>query len=234
MACLPTQAWYSIDYHQADGNPFSEEFTTEYRFAHEGSGSPESLTRLMEMLAKYKKPQEQAELQLTIAMIYNQRAGLMNPAKAVEYFEKALVFDLPPTVLATVYLLRGNSYAALQNKECALEDYMKGLAVCLQFPLPVEMPDPPAVGAYDIDGHPDDPRLKQAQEEHRKQMEHHKQVMFEREMLITRYTLIDSAKHLSSGDTRKIRKAAEMVTKDARQIQALVMLATSSNKRPWK
>lgn len=83
IACGSAYAWYSVDYDQSYGNPFSEEFTKDYHVAQEESGLPESLVSLTEMLTKYKKPQEQAEIEMTLGMIYNQQDGLVAPDQCV-------------------------------------------------------------------------------------------------------------------------------------------------------
>src|ERR1700728_2059026 len=95
MAVTSAYAWNTVDYHQSTGNPFPEEFTQECKSLQK-AGVPESLKLLTEMLTKYKDPQEQVELELALATIYGQRTGFVDPAKAVEHYEKALAlhFDL--------------------------------------------------------------------------------------------------------------------------------------------
>ena len=233
MAVTSAYAWNSVDYHQSTANPFPEEFTQECKSLQKAD-VPESLKLLTEMLAKYKDPQEQVELELTLAKIYGQRTGFVDPAKAVEHYEKALAlhFDLPPAVLARTYTLYGNSYEQLHNGDKALENYLRGLAVCLSYELPAKMPNIPAVGTYETDAPPDSPLVKQLEDEHKKQMELRKQAMFERDMLMQRYFLIDGIKRVSKGDTGQIRRAAESVGKDKLQIESLVTLAMSPNERP--
>jgi len=221
LCSASAHAWYSVDYHQTTENPFSEDFTKDYLSVHEESGSPQSLTRLMEMLAKYKQPHEQAELELTLAMIYNQRNGLVDHAKAIEHFGNALHFDLPPTILVSAYLLQGNSYEALQKTENALADYLRGLAVCLHYPLPATLPAPPAVGRYSCEGEPDSLFAKKVNEEQRKQVEHRRQVMFERKMLMEKCFLIDAIKRVSKNDAGQIQQAAEALGMNGEQIQKL-------------
>jgi hypothetical protein len=232
-ASLSARAWYSVDYNWSGSNPFSEVFTQEYQSAQQESGSSQSVVRLTAMLTKYTQPQEQRELELTLAMIYCQRIGLVDHPKAIEHFGNALRFNLPPTITVGVYLLRGNSYESIHQNNNALEDYLRGLAVCLRYDLPATLARPPAVGKYDIVGSLAEADIKRAEEQHEREMEHRQRVMFEREMFMKQYKdLIDAAKLAFKSDPDQFHTAAVSVMKDEDQIKKLMELVSSRNKRP--
>jgi hypothetical protein len=86
-------------------------------------------------------PAEQAEIELRIARVYNQRTGFVDHAQAVAWYDKALVRELPLPALAGQLILRGNSNELLGNRDLALRDYIRGLLICLHFNLPERWPN---------------------------------------------------------------------------------------------
>ncbi len=235
LSCASVQAFWSIDFYQTDGNPFSEEFTTNYEAALKISQASGSLATFSNMLTKFNKPQEQAELEVTMGIGYNQWSGCNDDRKAIEYFGKALLHDLPPTVLLQVYLLRGDSKERVDGKQAALEDYLRGLAECLRYQLPAKPPEDlyPHV-AYSIlfvdgDDGPFTQHYRQLIEDQERGL---RQYRFEELMISKRDELIGAAKQVSGGDAEQIRLAAEAAVNDKSKIQPLVALLTTPDPKP--
>ena len=126
-----------------DQSIFSPTFLAELGAA-DRAGPP----KLEAIYRKFVSPAEQAEIELTIAQIYSQRTGMVDPAKAVEWYNKALVRGLPLTALAKHLILRGNMHERLGHDEKALADYVRGLLICLQFNLPDSWPDQNGTGIF--------------------------------------------------------------------------------------
>lgn len=233
LSCVSVQAFWSIDFYQTDGNPFSEAFTTNYESALKESQASNSLASFSDMLTKFKKPQEQAEVEITMGMGNSSEwAGCLDDRKAIEHFGKALLHDLPPTVLVGVYLERGGCKMRLKQKEAALEDYLRGLAECLRYQLPAKPPEDLyphvtySVGFVDGDDGPFTQHYRQLIEDQERGL---RQYRFEELMISKRDELIEAAKQVSGGDAEQIRLAAEAVVADKSKIQPLEALLTTPN-----
>jgi hypothetical protein len=229
LSCVSVQAFWSIDFYQTDGNPFSEAFTTNYESALKASNS---LVLFSDMLTKFKEPKEQAELEVTMGIGYNQWGGEEDDRKAIEHFGKALLHDLPPTVLLQVYSLRGDSKTRVDGKRAALEDYLRGLAECLRYQLPPKPSEDlyPHV-AYSIvfiegDNSPLTQHYRQLIEDQERGI---RQSRFEEVMIRYRDILIEEAKQISGGDAEQIRLAAEAAVNDKSKIPALIALLETPN-----
>ena len=231
LSCVSVQAFWSIDGYQTDGNPFSEAFTTNYESALKASNS---LALFSDMLTKFKEPQEQAELEVTMGIGYNQWGGQTDDRKAIEHFGKALLHDLPPTVLLQVYSLRGDSKARVDGKRAALEDYLRGLAESLRYQLPSKPTKPPQGGLYDItySGAGDDPVTQHYRQLIEDQARGIRQFRFEEVMIRYRDILIEDAKRVSGGDAEQIRLATETAVNDKSKIPALIALLETPNPKP--
>ena len=77
-------------------------------------------------LTKYQRPEEQAELQLSIGLVYNQRTGIVDPARAVIHLSHALKYNLPERTYIATCTWRGSSYEQLKKYPEALRDYIRG------------------------------------------------------------------------------------------------------------
>src|ERR1017187_10419712 len=85
LSCVSVQDFWSIDFYQTDENPFSEDFTTNYESALKESQASNSLASFSDMLTKFKKPQEQAEVEITMGMGNSSEwAGCLDDRKAIE------------------------------------------------------------------------------------------------------------------------------------------------------
>src|SRR5258705_8800228 len=109
-------ALFTVEHRAESADIFSDAFKRDYAAAIHSKGS-NSVIAFEKMLTQYKLPHEQAELEAMIALRYSQAAGVINPAKAVEHFGKALTFELPPLVRLEIHLLRGNSYEQLKRNQ---------------------------------------------------------------------------------------------------------------------
>jgi hypothetical protein len=141
LCLLPIAGAFGLETeHQGmdDESVFSKNFRVEL-VAAEDAKTP--VAQLEALLRKFTRPSEQAELELTIARLLCQRTGLVDPAKSIQWYNKALARELPATVLAKQFILRGNMYEQLKLHDEALADYVRGLLVCLQFNLPKTWPE---------------------------------------------------------------------------------------------
>jgi hypothetical protein len=234
LSCASVQAFWSIDNYQTDDNPFSGEFTTNYESALKEPVASNKFASFSNMLTKFKKPQEQAELEVTMGMGYDMWYPGSEARKAIEHFGKALFHDLPPTVLLDVYLRRGGCKERVEGKQAALEDYLRGLAECLRYQLPAKPPEPPQGGHYQVtySGTGDDPWTQYYRQSNEDLGRAIRQYRFEQVMVERRDYLIEAAKRVSGGDAEQIRLAVEAAVRDKSKIPQLVALLTTPNPKP--
>src|SRR5579863_9055944 len=110
LVCLIFYSAPSFGLHSGLGSFFSAEFLHDYTKAeYTATHEPKSVEPLLAMLTKYNRPEEQTELNLTLGLLYNQQTGLVDGAKAVIYFNKALQYDLPERQYLEILMWRGNS-----------------------------------------------------------------------------------------------------------------------------
>ena len=172
---------------------------------------------------------------MTMGIGYCQWGGAQDDRKAIEHFGKALHHYLPPTVLLEVYLERGGCKWRLKQKQAALEDYLRGLAECLRYQLPLKPPQDlyPNVSYsfvfFEGEDSPDAQHMRQLIEDQDMGIW---QYRFEEVMIRERDQLIESAKHASGGDAEQIRLVAEAVVNDKSKIPQLVALLTQPNPKP--
>lgn len=221
---------------------FSKEFREAYQAARPGGSDPASIKRLTEMLAKFKKPHEQAEIQLTLGVIYGQRTGLVNPKKAVPHFSKALNHELPATVRTQVLLWRGNAMEQDKRLKSALPDYIRGLMVCTQFNLEHGWPkDPPllkedrrdesAVDPVELNRPRSGPGRSGADA-----LQQTRMIRIERLMLMHRYYLIDAVKRMAKKldlDANDLEDEIAYIVSDPRRATQILVWCQDKNERPW-
>ena len=135
------------------------------------------------------------------------------------------------------YLDPASGTGDTEEEERALEDFLRGLILCVKYDLPKMMTDPPMVGLYHFVGNKTSPYYKKMVAEHQEQVEHRNKVMFERHMLRYRYSLTRVAKRIS-GDlhlsTNTIKEILVSRLKDQENSAKVIMLLESPNERPWK
>ncbi|HVW01994.1 MAG TPA: hypothetical protein VHB77_16695 [Planctomycetaceae bacterium] len=226
---------HCIDYE----SPISHNFLAELNAANHAN-APEA--QLEALYQKAVSPAEKAEVELTIARIYCQRTGHVNPAKAIEWYDKALVRDLPPIVLAKQFILRGNMHERLEHTDKALSDYCRGLLVCLQFNLPKTWPAEDGTGHL----HPApidnslDPKTAEEQLDAKTQTadwrRDHDATRREQDLLGMRYYYIDAIARVMKDRKLKepeLQKIAERLTNRKDRIQELLVRVREPNPRPW-
>ena len=126
---LPTLAQYS------GLSGLSEEFRRDYRFAQDKVNQTKSAEPLIALQRRYTNKTEQAELEVSIGLTYNQRTGVVDPSKAVVHFTAALGYDLPERTCIEILMWRGNSQEQLKKSKEALTDYLRGLLACSYYNL---------------------------------------------------------------------------------------------------
>jgi hypothetical protein len=224
-----------IDYQ----SPISPNFLAELDAANHGEAPVAQLETLHRISVS---PAEQAEIELTIARIYCQRTGLVNPAKSIEWYNKALVRDLPPMVLAKQFILRGNMHERLEHTDQALSDYCRGLLICLQFNLPGTWPDESGTGllqpapidnSLDAKSEADQLDDKSQSAEWRRDRDATRR---EQDLMRMRYYYVDAivrvmgARKVSEAGLQKI---AEKLTNRKDRVTELLRRVREPNPRPW-
>ena len=194
---------------------------------------------------KCRNSQEQVEVELTLARFYGQTTGFVDYAKAVEWYDKALVRQLPLTAAAEHFILRGNCHEILKLPAPALADYVRGLLVCLHFNLPEFWPErdrpskmpQPMMGSF-MDG--DAARTAARIEENRRvqaDFQRNRTMTDEEQVLLRqRYYYVDAIKrvlaHEKWGES-DLRAAAERLTNRPDRLEELLQRVRGPNPRPW-
>ena len=224
-----------IDYQ----SPISRNFLVELDAANHGEAP---VAQLEALHRKAVSPAEQAEIELTLGRIYCQRTGMVNPAKAIEWYNKALVRDLPPTVLAQQFILRGNMHERLEHTDEALRDYCRGMLICLQFNLPSTWPDESGTGLLQpapidnsLDARAESDQLDEKTQtaEWRRDRDATRR---DQDLMRMRYYYIDAivrvmgARKVSEAGLQKI---AEKLTNRKDRVTELLRRVREPNPRPW-
>lgn len=122
------------EFRDASGNfAYSERFLRDYAAATSEIAEAGSANPLHELLEHYDQPNEQAEIQLTLGVIYAQRTGLVSPEKAIRHLSLALDFQLPDRAHVDALLWRAGSFEQLRKRDEAVRDHLRGLVACLKF-----------------------------------------------------------------------------------------------------
>lgn len=224
------------------GVTFSEKFRHAYAAATVDQTNAKCIGKLNAMREEFVKPEEVAEIELTLGVIYGQRTGLRDPVKAVPHFTKALNHDLPPTTRTRVLLWRGNALEQQERRRAALPDYIRGLMMCTQFDLshgwPKQAPrledDPRRETAVDpkaLDG----PRSGPGRAGPDAMMQTHL-LRIEREMLQFRYYLVEAVKRVAENaklDAVDLEKEIAYIVSDSRRATQILLWCQDKNERPW-
>ncbi len=126
----------------ASGNiSFSEDFVRDYNAAETALKATGSADPFHALLKKYRHPNERAELELTLGVIYCQRTGFVAPDKAVTHLTHALDYDLPEASYLDTLLWRAGSLEQLGKRDDAIRDHLRGLIACSNYDTPSEWPE---------------------------------------------------------------------------------------------
>jgi tetratricopeptide (TPR) repeat protein len=209
----------------------------------------QSTNPIIKLEALYKTlttPAEQAEMELTIARISTDRTGFVNFARALEWYDKALVRPgLPPTALAKQFILRGNCHEVLKQPEDALADYVRGLLVCLQFNLPKQWPSldgkgklplPSLNDGVDFNGQPSPAKVQANHQIYSDFMREDRMNRQEQDLLMQKYYYVEAIKRVLGQEKwteQNLRGIAEKLTNREDRLDELLRLAREPNPRPW-
>lgn len=211
---------------------FTKEFIQDYEAAQKSVDTLKSAEPLLTLLTKYRKPEEQAELELSIGLVYNQRTGVLDPAKAVTHLSRALEFNLPERTYIEICMWRGGSYEQLKKYPEALRDYIRGLLACSYRDLAGGWPEVLA-STVPIYMNSDDPENPQRVKDYQR---YRYAVDLKQFLLRQRYYLIDALKRVQADGAiadKALEKAVKELTPDTSRYEIIAGLMKSENKRPW-
>lgn len=217
----------------ADGERlFSEDFVQDYESARKSVETLLSAEPLLALRAKYLKPEEPAELELAIGLVYNQRTGVVDPAKAVAHLTRALDYQLPERTCIKIWMWRGGSFEQLKKYPEALDDYLRALLACSYRDLTGGWPEllGPTVPLSRDPADPDGPQRIKDYQRYRDAID------LKCFLLMQRYYLIDGVKRVraqASIDDPALLKAIQRLSPDTSRPAIISTLIQSENKRPW-
>ena len=211
---------------------FTKDFIQDYESAQTSVNTLKSAEPLLALMTKYRKPAEQAELELSIGLVYNQCAGVVDPAKAVTHLSRALEFNLPERTYIEICMWRGGSHEQLKNYPEALRDYVRGLLACSYRDLAGGWPEvlPSTVPIYVKSDDPEDPHRVKDYQRYRNAVD------LKQLLLMQRYCLIEAVKRVQAGGAiadKALEKAVKELTPDTSRYEIITGLMKSENKRPW-
>lgn len=222
--------------------PYS--FLSKLEAARDQSTNP--IPQLEALYKTLTAPEEQAETELTIAHISSDRTGFVDFARALEWYDKALVRPgLPPTALVKQFILRGNCHEVLKQPQDALSDYVRGLLVCLQFNLPKQWPPldgkgklplPSLNDGFGLNGQPSPAELQTNRQIYSDFMREDRMNRQERDLLMQKYFYVEAIKRLLGQEKwteQNLRDIAEKLTNRPDRLDELLWLAREPNPRPW-
>jgi hypothetical protein len=213
-------------------NVFEQQFLEDYERANVQLMEEGSLRPMLDLVQQYKRPLEQAELELTIGLAYNQRTGLVDPAKAVEHLSNALRFDLPERTFIDILMWRGGSYEQLKQPRKAMEDFLRGLVACSYYALQRKWPE--------IEKAPQPIFMNSSDPENamriRDYTAYRRKTDFIRHLLQQKYYFIDSIRRLQQAsrmDQETVLGTLRKLTPDAYAIETVERFLDEENHRPW-
>ncbi len=106
------------------------------------------------LLEKYTEREEQALIYCQLAEIYAQ-SGQINPSKTIEYARAGWWYLHDAVKKARLFVYWGDALQLSKGRRDAAKIYLRGLEFCLQFGLPKDKPELPAVGVSTVDGPPE-------------------------------------------------------------------------------
>ena len=201
--------------------------------------------QLEALYQKYKLPAEQAEIELTLARIYCQRTGRVDPAESIKWYDKALVRDLPLTALAKLFILRGNMHERLKHTDDALADYIRGLLVCLHFNIPEQRPDadapgklqpPPLNNSVGRNAEEDANARADYQRQYAEYRREHDMIRREQDLVAFRYYYVDAiTRVLEQGKLKEsdLRAIAEKLTNRKDRLEEILRRVRAPNPNPF-
>ncbi len=211
---------------------FSPEFMKDYAEAQKRVDEMKSVDPLLVLLERYTKPEEQAELELSIGLAYSQRTGVVDPANAVVHFCRALRYELPEQTCIEIYQWRGGSHEQLKQYSEAMRDYLRGLLACSYLDMSGGWPalKEPNVPIYANSNDPENTGRVRDYRRYREAIER------KRFALRTRYYLVRAVRYIqevgSIGDDTR-RQMLKNLTPDTSRYDLIDAWMVSENEQPW-
>lgn len=209
----------------------SPAFLEERSAAEKAAQLSHSVEPLLKLLEKYRKPEETAELELTIGMVYGQRTGLVNPAQSVVHLTSALKYALPEDVRLQALVWRADALARLGQFDDAMKDRVRVLLAVSYRDLSGGCPEIKQ-SALPISNRSDDPeneRRRQDYQQYRAQLE------IQQHLLMDRYSSIEAIRgiqrRLSIGD-EKILVLLNELSPDRSRHEIVLRWLKAENPRP--
>lgn len=211
---------------------YEQHFLEDYERATAQLGEKRSLGPMLDLLQKYKRPLEQAQLEVTIGVAYGQYGGLIDPAKAAEHFSNALKFDLPEQAFIDVLMWRGNAYEQLNQPDRAMADYLRGLVACSYYALPGEWPEikEPPQPIYMNSRDPENSARVRDYNTYRYKTD------FVQHLMTQKYGFIESVRRVqqaSKMDQASVLATLQKLTPDPHVIATVEGFLGEENHRPW-
>lgn len=219
---------FSVDHNTI----FQKSFIRDYEVAQQQIESGESMQPMLNLLKKYHRPEEVAELELTIGLAYNQGGGFVDPEKAIVHLTKALEFKLPERTIMEIFVWRGGSFEQLKNYKESLKDYLRVLLAATYYDINREWPEikPPKTPIYTNSIDPENKKRIRDYNEYRNRLNHH------RFILTQRYFMVDAIKRVRKENSIGEKDLVDILgnlTPDTYAIRKVRSLLNEENKRPW-
>jgi hypothetical protein len=211
---------------------FSPSFLRDYEAAERMVNEHKSAQPFLDLLQEYTNEVEKAELEVSIGLAYNQRTGVVNPAKAVAHFTTALQYPLPEKTYIEILMWRGNSQEQVKQTPGALQDYLRGLLACSYHDLSGGWPEIKESKVPIYINSPD----PQNSERVRDYNKYRDNIDFQRFLFMQRYYLIDAVKRVGKenpGRHDEIREMLGNLTPDSSRFGIVLEWLNLENKRPW-
>ena len=190
-----------------------------------------SVEPLIALQQRYTNLTEQAWLEISIGLDYNQRTGVVNPSNAVIHFNAALEYDLlPEKTRIEILMWRGSSIEQLHKPTEALKDYLRGLLECSYYDIPAGWPQilSPKVQIYMSSFDPENSVRANDYNRYRKQLD------FQRFLVQYRYTFIRGVKQVRQGKSdHEILEMLQAISPDSNRNTKIMESLKSENKQPW-
>jgi hypothetical protein len=213
---------------------FSDGFIRDYKSAEQMVDQTKSAEPLIALQQRYTSPAEQAELEVSIGLAYNQRTGVVNPSKAVAHLTLALGYDLPEKTYIQIMMWRGSSEEQLKNSNEALMDYLRGLLACSYYDLSggwpeIQSPKVPLFIPSPFES--PDPENEQRNRDYNLYRKH---LDFQQFLLTDRYLLIDAGERVRERKSDdQIVEMLQTLTPDSSKFGTIIGWLKSENKSPW-
>jgi len=211
---------------------FSQQFLRDCESADGVVSQLKSVDALLALLQKYTNQVEQAHLEVLIGRAYNQRTGVVNPAKAVVHFTAALRCELPERTYFEVLMWRGNSQEQLEKRNEAFRDYLRGLLACSYYDLSGGWPaiQSSKVPIYMNSSDPENSERVRDYNTYRKSID------FQRFVFMQRYYLIEAVKRVRQEVSKSDDQIVEILgtlSPDSSRFRTITDWLKSENKQPW-